>query len=116
MSFGKTVTQNQNTNVRRHTNVMNDKSESRGVALETVKAGYNNLLPLEAGLGGLLYGVDVGIIAGAIEGPITAMNPASALQLHPATIVCLDEAAAAELKMKDYNLRVYDNKPDWQKI
>ena len=29
------------------------------------KAGYNRFLLLVAGLGGLLYGVDVGIIAGA---------------------------------------------------
>src|SRR5258706_16057326 len=30
------------------------------------KAGYNHFLLLVAGLGGLLYGVDVGIIAGAL--------------------------------------------------
>jgi MFS transporter, SP family, solute carrier family 2 (myo-inositol transporter), member 13 len=30
------------------------------------KAGYNRFLLLVAGLGGLLYGVDVGIIAGAL--------------------------------------------------
>ena len=54
-------------------------------------------------------------IAAAVEGPITSMNPASALQLHPKTTVFLDEAAAAELKLKDYYRWVYDNKPDWQK-
>lgn len=32
----------------------------------TSKAGYNHFLLLVAGLGGLLYGVDVGIIAGAL--------------------------------------------------
>ena len=30
------------------------------------KTGYNRFLLLVAGLGGLLYGVDVGIIAGAL--------------------------------------------------
>ena len=30
------------------------------------RAGYNRFLLLVAGLGGLLYGVDVGIIAGAL--------------------------------------------------
>jgi MFS transporter, SP family, solute carrier family 2 (myo-inositol transporter), member 13 len=35
-------------------------------ALDTSKAGYNRFLLLVAGLGGLLYGVDVGIIAGAL--------------------------------------------------
>jgi glucosamine-6-phosphate deaminase len=32
-------------------------------------------------------------VAGAIEGPITAMNPASVLQLHRHTKVCLDACA-----------------------
>jgi MFS family permease len=36
------------------------------VALRNEKAGYNRFLLLVAGLGGLLYGVDVGIIAGAL--------------------------------------------------
>lgn len=36
------------------------------VALGENKAGYNRFLLLVAGLGGLLYGVDVGIIAGAL--------------------------------------------------
>ena len=55
-------------------------------------------------------------IAEAAEGPITAMNPASALQLHPKVTVVLDEAAASELKMQDYYRWVYEQKPDWQKI
>ncbi|MDB6018344.1 MAG: Sugar transporter [Pedosphaera sp.] len=40
-------------------------SESPAVT-ETAKTGYNRFLLLVAGLGGLLYGVDVGIIAGAL--------------------------------------------------
>ena len=55
-------------------------------------------------------------IAEAAEGPITAMNPASALQLHRKVTVVLDEAAASELKMQDYYRWVYQQKPDWQKI
>ena len=55
-------------------------------------------------------------IAEAVEGPITAMNPASALQLHPKVTLFLDEAAASELKLQNYYRWVYDNKPDWQKI
>jgi glucosamine-6-phosphate deaminase len=54
-------------------------------------------------------------VAGAVEGPVTAMNPASALQLHPRVTVCLDEAAASRLKLKAYYRRVYENKPAWQK-
>ena len=41
-------------------------------------------------------------LAAAIEGPITSMITASALQLHPDVIVFADEDAAAQLKMRDY--------------
>ena len=41
-------------------------------------------------------------IAAAVEGPVTSMITASALQLHPATKVFLDDEAAAELKIRDY--------------
>ena len=41
-------------------------------------------------------------VAAAVEGPITAMITASALQLHPDVIVFTDEDAAGQLKMRDY--------------
>jgi glucosamine-6-phosphate deaminase len=55
-------------------------------------------------------------IAEAVEGPISAMNPASVLQLHPNATLCLDEEAATALKLTDYYRWVFENKPDWQKI
>lgn len=55
-------------------------------------------------------------IAGAVEGPIMAINPASALQLHPTVKVCLDEAAASKLQRADYYRWVYDGKPEWQRF
>ena len=55
-------------------------------------------------------------IADAVEGAITSMNPASALQLHPKVTIFLDTEAASELKMQDYYRWVYEQKPDWQKI
>lgn len=54
-------------------------------------------------------------VAQMVEGPITAMNPASILQMHPRTTVIVDEAAAAKLKHADYYRYVYDNKPAWQR-
>ena len=54
-------------------------------------------------------------IAGAVEGPVTALNPASALQFHPATKVFLDSAAASGLSRADYYRWVYDHKPQWQR-
>lgn len=53
-------------------------------------------------------------VAQSIEGPISAMVPASALQLHPHVYVLLDAPAAAQLTRKDYYHHVYANKPDWQ--
>src|ERR1700744_929164 len=55
-----------------------------------------------------------GAVAEAVEGPITAMNPASALQFHANTKFFLDAAAATQLKKADYYRWVYDNKPVWQ--
>jgi glucosamine-6-phosphate deaminase len=55
-------------------------------------------------------------VAGMVEGAITAMNPASALQMHRKVTVFLDEASASELKMQEYYRWVYDQKPAWQKI
>jgi len=42
------------------------KGERAATVARDEKAGYNRFLLLVAGLGGLLYGVDVGIIAGAL--------------------------------------------------
>ena len=55
------------------------------------------------------------IAAASIEGPMTAMISSSALQLHPDTVVILDEAAAADLKLKDFYKEVFENDPKWAK-
>jgi len=55
-------------------------------------------------------------IALAVEGPITSMVPASALQLHPRAIILVDRDAASELKHTDYYQWVFEHKPDWQKF
>jgi len=41
-------------------------------------------------------------VAAALEGPLTASVPASVLQWHRDTVVCLDEAAAAALRNRQY--------------
>ena len=55
-------------------------------------------------------------IAAAVEGPITAMNPASILQMHPVAKCLLDEPAAARLTRLEYYRWVYQHKPDWQAV
>jgi glucosamine-6-phosphate deaminase len=54
------------------------------------------------------------IIAETVEGPVTANNPASMLQMHPVAKLCVDEPAASRLKRADYYRWVYANKPAWQ--
>jgi glucosamine-6-phosphate deaminase len=41
-------------------------------------------------------------VAAALEGPLAARCPASAIQLHPDATVLLDPAAAADLRLTDY--------------
>lgn len=55
-------------------------------------------------------------VARAVEGPLTAMVPASALQLHPRATIIVDEPAARDLTHAEYYREAYDNKPDWQHI
>ena len=57
-----------------------------------------------------------GIIAKAVEGPITAMISATALQLHPRCTVIVDAEAARELTQTEYYRWVFDNEPEWQEF
>ncbi len=50
------------------------------------------------------------ILAKAVEGPVTAFVPASALQLHPRVKFLTDEAAAAGLALRDHYRWTADNK------
>jgi glucosamine-6-phosphate deaminase len=50
-----------------------------------------------------------------IEGPLTAVVPASALQLHPHVTILVDEAAATGLALRGYYDAVAAAKPDWQR-
>lgn len=53
------------------------------------------------------------ILAKAVEGPITSMISATALQLHPRCTVIVDEAAAAKLQQREYYHWIFDNEPEW---
>ncbi len=50
-------------------------------------------------------------IAQAVEGPVTSMVTASALQLHREATVIVDDAAAAGLTMREYFEFIYAAKP-----
>jgi glucosamine-6-phosphate deaminase len=49
-----------------------------------------------------------------VEGPVSAICPASVLQFHRHATILLDEAAASALKLADFYRHTYDSKPAWQ--
>jgi glucosamine-6-phosphate deaminase len=49
-------------------------------------------------------------VAGALEGPLTASLPGSAIQLHPRVTVIIDEAAASNLRFADYYRHAWNNR------
>ncbi|WP_424936439.1 MULTISPECIES: glucosamine-6-phosphate deaminase [Bacteria] len=55
-------------------------------------------------------------VADAVEGPVAAVLPASAIQLHPHATVVVDEAAASRLRLSDYYRYTFAHKPAWQGI
>jgi len=55
------------------------------------------------------------IVAQAVEGPITSLITASALQLHPRCTVIVDESAASKLRHQEYYRWIFANEPEWQR-
>jgi glucosamine-6-phosphate deaminase len=49
-----------------------------------------------------------------VEGPVSAMWPATILQHHPHVTVLVDNAAASRLQLADYYRSTYAAKPAWQ--
>lgn len=56
------------------------------------------------------------VISKAVEGPITSMISATALQLHPHCTVVVDEAAASKLQAADYYRWIFENEPEWEQF
>jgi glucosamine-6-phosphate deaminase len=55
-----------------------------------------------------------GPVAAAVEGPVTAMVPASALQLHQHATAVIDDTAGSQLRLGAYYREAYAGKPPWQ--
>lgn len=56
------------------------------------------------------------VVAKAVEGPLTSMVSASALQFHPQCTVIVDEVAAVNLQGKDYYREMFENEPRWEEF
>ncbi len=55
-------------------------------------------------------------VAGAVEGPLTANLPGSAVQLHPHVSVIVDEAAASRLAHADYYRYAWEHRFAWERL
>lgn len=51
-----------------------------------------------------------------VEGPVSAMCPASVLQMHEHVTVIVDQEAAAKLQHTQYYAYALENKPSWQRF
>ena len=54
------------------------------------------------------------ILSKTVEGPITSMVSATAIQLHESCRVICDTCAAAQLEGVDYYNWIFENEPEWQ--
>jgi glucosamine-6-phosphate deaminase len=65
----------------------------------------------------LAFGVGkAAAVAAAVEGPVSASAPGSAIQLHPHVTVIIDEAAASELVNTDYYRYAWENRLPWETL
>ena len=55
-------------------------------------------------------------VAAAVEGPVTASVPGSAIQLHPHVTVIVDEAAASQLRFADYYADAWAHRFEWESL
>ncbi|GIG38288.1 glucosamine-6-phosphate deaminase [Cellulomonas phragmiteti] len=51
-----------------------------------------------------------------VEGPVSALWPATVLQLHPHVTVLVDDAAAGRLQLAGHYRETYAGKPAWQHL
>jgi glucosamine-6-phosphate deaminase len=72
------------------------------VPRQAITLGIANILEARACLLLATGAAKAEAVAAAIEGPLCALCPASALQLHPAATFVLDRAAAGALRLVEY--------------
>ena len=88
-----------------------DKMPKRGITM-----GVGTILECRACLLVATGAAKAAVMARAVEGPITSMISASALQLHPKCRIIVDEAAASELRGQEYYRWIFENEPEWQEF
>jgi len=89
-------------------------SKPESVPKQAITMGVGTILDCRRNLLLATGAEKASMVAKAVEGPITSMISASALQLHPNCTFILDEAAAGKLKESEYHQWVFENQPEWE--
>lgn len=56
------------------------------------------------------------VLARSVEGPITSMMSATAIQMHPDVTVLADEEAGARLTAREYYRWIFESEPEWEEF
>ena len=83
------------------------------VPRRAITMGVGTILDCRRGIGLVTGAGKADILAKAVEGPITSMISATAMQLHPRFTMVVDEAAAGRLQGVDYYRRIFEQEPEW---
>lgn len=83
------------------------------VPRRAVTMGVGTILEARSLLVVVTGGEKADMLAKAVEGPITSMVSATAIQLHRDCKVIVDEAAAVRLQGCEYYRWIYQNEPEW---
>jgi glucosamine-6-phosphate deaminase len=89
---------------------------SANVPPRAITMGVGTILECRRGLLLATGAEKAEIIAKAVEGPITSMISATALQLHARCTVVVDEASASRLEGSEYYRRIFATEPEWEEF
>ncbi len=87
--------------------------DPKEMPMRAITMGVGTILDARAILLLVTGSTKADILAKAVEGPITSMVSATALQLHPRCRVIVDEHAAVKLQAQAYYRRIFDTEPEW---
>ncbi len=87
--------------------------DPKEMPMRAITMGVGTILDARAILLLVTGSTKADILAKAVEGPITSMVSATALQLHPRCRVIVDEHAAVNLQAQAYYRRIFDTEPEW---
>jgi glucosamine-6-phosphate deaminase len=91
-------------------------TDGTAMPLRAITMGVGTILRSKATLMLVTGAEKADVLVKAVEGPVSSMVTASALQYHPRCTVIVDEEAAAKLQGKEYYRWIFEKEPKWQEF